>query len=1083
MLMQFCCSLAQSALFGVLLWGQISGAQTSQVPPRIIGPVDELSLTTLQGNVPAVARPQYDRGEAEGTVQLNQVRIVLARSANQQQALDRFEQELQEKSSPHYHHWLTPDQFGRLYGPSDSDIAAIVAWLQSHGLTLESVSPGRTNIAFSGRVSQLEEALHTSVHSYERNGERFYSNATNPQIPSALAPVIRGIADLNTFRPKPLHVHARSGRLNPATGRLEPSASAQAGANFALTGNLFLVPGDAATIYDTPNSTFNANYSSATKYDGTGVTIGIGGGDLISAKTIQNYRSNFLGDTTAPTITNVDGISGTLTAVEPYLDVEIAAALAPGAKIHYYAAQNLDTAIERSLTDNAVDIFSFSYGECEKGNTTSGNALINSYWEQAAAQGIVVTVGSGDSGSAGCDPFEASDGSETPQAMDGFAVNGFASSPYDIAVGGTDFDQLDQNFSGYVAANGTAKTFYRRALKYIPETTWNDSTQYNNDLAHNQPLGAVGLSPDPPNIIAGGGGPSNCSTTNATTGTCVSGYSKPVWQRGAGVPADGVRDLPDVAMMAGNGFYGATWLVCDATADCTVQSDGSFSFEGYGGTSAAAPAFAGILALVEQSSGGRLGQAAKQIYDLYNGSHAPAIFHDITQGNNSVSCTQGSPNCAKDTAGYFFESGYNAAAGYDMAAGLGSVDAAQLVSYWSTATSGFTATITVAPASSSITVAQSLSVTVTVAGSAGLAAPSGTVTLTGGGYTSSAGTLSNGTYIFTIPAGSLAAGTDALTVTYSGDTNYASATGTATVVVASVAVPAFTLSATSPPAIAPGAAGTSMVTVTSSGGYTGAVTLSCVLASSPAGATELPTCSVAGSAVSLSSTVTTGTASVSVNTTAPAAGDLQAAPFGGSRWFKTAGGSALLALVIFFMPGCTRKWKHMLAACMLIATIGLAAVGCGSSSPTTSGSTGSSGGGGTPSKATPTVTVSPAKSTITLNTPVSVAVTITGAGTIFPSGTVTLGSGSYASSATALTSGAANITIPASTLPAGQDALTASYTGDANYNAATGNATLTVTTPPSVGGTTPGSYTFSVTGTGNDSAKTSATTTFTVTVS
>ena len=903
MLMQFCCSLAQSALFGLLLWGPISGAQTSRVPPRIAGPVDELSLTTLRGNVPAAAQPQYDRGEAAGTTQLNQIRIVLARSASQQQALDRFEQELQEKSSPNYHRWLTPDQFGKLYGPSDSDIAAIVAWLQSHGLTLESVSPGRTNIAFSGTVSELEEALHTSIHSYEKNGERFYSNTTDPQIPSALAPVIRGIADLNTLRPKPLHVRARSGRLNPLTGRLEASASAeanQAGSNFALTGNLFLVPGDAATIYDTPNSTFNANYSSATKYDGTGVTIGIGGGDLISAKTIQNYRSNFLGDTTAPTITNVDGISSSLTAVEPYLDVEIAAALAPGAKIHYYAAQNLDASIERALTDNAVDIFSFSYGECEKGNTTSGNALINSYWEQAATQGISVTVGSGDSGSAGCDPFEASDGSETPQAMDGFAVNGFASSPYDIAVGGTDFDQLNQNFSGYAAASGTAKTFYRRALKYIPETTWNDSTQYNNDLAQNQPLGAVGLSPDPPNIIAGGGGPSNCSTMSATTGTCVSGYSKPVWQRGVGVPADGVRDLPDVAMMAGNGFYGATWLVCDVTEDCTVQSDGSFSFEGYGGTSAAAPAFAGILALVEQSSGGRLGQAAKQIYDLYNGSHAPAIFHDVTQGNNSVSCTQGSPNCAKDTAGYFFESGYNAAAGYDLAAGLGSVDAAQLINYWSTATSGATSTVTVTPTPASITVVQSLSVTVTVAGSGNLAVPSGAVTLSGGGYTSSAENLSNGTYTFTIPPNSLSVGTDTLTVTYSGDTNYSSSTGTTTVVVTAVAPATFALSATSPAAIAAGTSATSVVTVNGSNGYTGTVTLTCALTSSPAGATNLPTCSAAGSSVSLNSTVTMGTASVLVSTTAATSGALRRASLRrfemvqGGRWICAFGPVDLL---------------------------------------------------------------------------------------------------------------------------------------------------------------------------------------------
>jgi subtilase family serine protease len=1089
--MRSCRFAAQSVLILLLLWGATSGAQTSKISPRIVGPVDELSLITLRGNVSAAAQAQYDRGAAAGATQLTHVRIVLARSAEQQLALDRFEQELQEKSSPNYHKWVTPDQFGKLYGPADSDIAAIVAWLQSHGLTVEPVSPGRTDIAFSGTVNQVEEALHTSIHSYERNGEQFYSNTANPAIPAALAPVIQGIAHLNTLQPRPTSIRANAGRMNPASRRLEPVPSTQPMPAYDPGGGtLYLVPGDAATIYDTPNPILNANYSSSTKYDGTGVSIGIPGTGLIQAATVQNYRSDFLGNTTAPTITNLGSVTPVGDNSEPYLDMEIAGGLAPGATIHYYVGNDLNTPIEQALTDNTVDILSYSYYACEKLITTADNAAINKMWEQAAAQGIAVTVATGDSGSANCDD-PTSNGQDVATAVNGLAVNAYASTPYDVAVGGTDFVALDQNFAGYSSSGGSAKTYYRTALKYIPEAVWNDSTQSDNALTNNQPWG-MGLSVYPANIIAGGGGASNCSTNNTAlnTGSCISGYSKPSWQHGAGVPADAVRDLPDISLMAGNNFHNATWLVCDDTTNldsglannCAVQPDGSFNYAAYGGTSTSAPAFAGILALVEQSTGGRLGQAAAQLYNLYNGSHAAAIFHDVTQGNNSVSCTQGKPNCIKDTAGYYFESGYNATSGYDLATGLGSVDAAQLITYWATATSGVTATVTVTPASGSITAAQSLSVTVTVAGSAGLLAPTGTVTLTGGGYTSSAGTLSNGTYAFTIPAGSLAVGTDALTVTYSGDTNYASATGTSTVVVTAVIVPAFTLSATSPSAITPGASATSMVTVAGSGGYTGAVTLSCVLASSPAGATALPTCSVAGSAVSLSSTVTTGTASVSVNTTAPTSGDLQAAPFGGSKWFKTAGGTAVLALVIFFMPGCTRKWKHMLAVCMLMTAIGLAAIGCGSSSSSSSGSTGSGSGGNSP-KTTPTVTVSPAKSSIALNTAVSVAVTVAGSGTVIPSGTVTLGSGSYASSATALTNGAANITIPASTLPAGQHALTASYTGDANYNAATGNATLTVTSPPPVGGTTPGTYTFTVTGTGNDSAKTSATTSFTVTVS
>jgi trimeric autotransporter adhesin len=1089
-------SLAFSALLSMIFWGPLCRAQTPEVPARIAGPILEQSRVRVEGNVPAIALAQNDRGKASGSIQLKHMRVVLTRSAAQQTALDRFEQELQDKSSPNYHKWLTPEEFGRRYGPADSDIAAAVAWLQSHGLAVDPLSPGRTNIAFSGAVSQVEEAFDTSIHSYEFNGQQFYSNRTNPSIPSALAPLIQGIAHLNTWSPRPSSIRADPGRMDPASKRLVPIHNAPErrpapAFDPAGGGNLYLVPGDAATIYDTPNPALNANDSSAIKYDGTGVTIGVPGTSLIKTNTVQNYRSNFLGNTVVPIITNIDGVTFTGGNTEPYIDVEIAGGLAPGATIHYYVANDLLTPIEQALTDNTVDILAYTYGVCEQFDSTADNAAINKFWEQAAVQGIAVAVATGDSGSAGCDDPTDSNGQDTAAAVGGLAVNAYASTPYNIAVGGTDFDQLDQSFSSYSTSGGSAATYYRTALKYIPEATWNDSTQDNNAVANNQPWG-VGLSIYPANIIGGGGGPSNCATnkTAANVGSCVAGYSKPSWQRGAGVPADGIRDLPDVSLMAGNGFYNAAWLVCDDSTndstglpdDCSLQSNGGFNFAAYGGTSTAAPAFAGILALVQQSTGGRLGQAAAQLYNLYNGSHASQIFHDVTQGNNSVSCTQGSPNCKKNIAAYYFETGYNATAGYDLATGLGSVDASQLISYWNTATSGAAATVTVTPVTVSITANQSLSVAVTVAGSGGLLAPTGTVALTGGGYTSSAETLSNGAYTFTIPANSLSVGADALTVTYSGDTNYASATGTANVTV--TAPPTFTLSATNPSVAAPGGSAASTVTVQSSSGYTGDVTLSCALTSAPAGATNLPTCST-GSSVSLTPTVTTGTGSVSVTTTAPTTGSLQPSSPADLQWFRAAGGSAVLALLIFFVPGRTRKWRHILSAWILAASIGFVLVGCGSSSATTTGNRGGSSGsgGGTAAKTTPTVKVSPASTSIVLNTTVSVALTVTGSGTTTPTGTITLASGSYSSSAATLIGGSATVTIPASTLPVGQNILTASYSGDGNFNPASGTATLTVTNPPLVGGTTPGSYTFTVTGTGNDAANTSATTTFTITVS
>jgi len=883
-------------LAGALLSCATLAAQNSTIAPRITTDVDESARTTLKGNVPHRAQAQYDQGEASASMQLTQMRLVLSRSSEQQAALDQYLAQLQDKSSPNYHKWLTPEQFGKLYGPADSDVARLVAWLESHGFQVEPVSAGRTSIAFNGSVSQVEEAFHTSIHSFQINAgqadeTQFYSNTTDPQIPTALAGVVKGVAHLNTIRPRPQFVRGNAGRVNQQTGRIEQASDVsankpRAGLTDTSGGDfLYIVPADAATIYDTPNA-FNAKYSgtgcgSSSGCTGAGVKIGIGGDATIIASIVGTYRSTFLGSAyaTNPTLnycTSSSSCSSTATgsgwtanaddADETYLDTELSAGLAPGASIYYYASTDLNTGIEAALDANLVDIFSLSFGECEYDNGTSGNKLINGWWEQAATQGIAVTVSAGDSGSAGCDGDTAK---TTTVAKDGLSVSGFASTPYNIAVGGTDFYALENSFTSYVSATlGNSSTYYRTALSYIRESTWNDSVVSDtNSLSENVPETGKYAS-----IVAGSGGVSSCATLTAG-GSCLSGYSKPAWQRGTGVPADGVRDLPDVSLMSGNGYDGATWLVCDddtgenfsgtnATLNCSNISAGDF--DGFGGTSTAAPAFAGILALVQQKTGSRLGQAAAVLYNLYNGSHSSSIFHDVTVGNNSVPCTSGSSNCSDNSAGYYFESGYNATTGYDLASGLGSVDATQLITYWNTANGTATATVAVKPQDTSITTTESLSVSVTVTGSS--AAPTGTVTLSGGTYTSSAESPQStsgsiATYSFTIPAGDLSVGSDTITAIYNGsatDTTYGIATGTAAVTVtsASSGSDTYTLAVTTPAAIAPGSSVTSTVTVSSGTLYSGSVTLTCALTSYPSGAVYLPSCSISPATVTLSSSIT-----------------------------------------------------------------------------------------------------------------------------------------------------------------------------------------------------------------------------------
>jgi hypothetical protein len=190
-------------LAGALLCSAGLLAQSPTAAPRIVSYVDESSRTTLKGNVPHLARAEFDQGEADATTQLTNMRLVLSRSSEQQAALDSYLAQLQDKSSPNYHKWLTPQQFGTLYGPADSDIAALVGWLQSHGFTVEPLSPGHTNIAFSGSVSQVEEAFHTSIHSFQTADAQFYSNTTDPQIPAALAGVVMGICARNPWAAQP----------------------------------------------------------------------------------------------------------------------------------------------------------------------------------------------------------------------------------------------------------------------------------------------------------------------------------------------------------------------------------------------------------------------------------------------------------------------------------------------------------------------------------------------------------------------------------------------------------------------------------------------------------------------------------------------------------------------------------------------------------------------------------------------------------------------------------------------------------------------------------------------------------------
>lgn len=521
-------------------------AQTQASAVRIVNPIDEKHLVTLKGFTHPLANAKNDRGAAADDMPLERMHLTLKRSASQDAALSQLINEMHRPGSASYHKWLTPEQFGTQFGPSDEDIATVSTWLTSHGFNVAKVNPGKLTLEFSGNVGQFRSAFHAQIHKYEVNGETHYSNSSDPQIPEAIAPVVGGFVSLNNFRAKSHLKTLGEANYNPRTGKATPLWTTGSSNNL----NFVLSPADYAVQYDLP--------AASSGITGAGQTIAIINESNINIARVNAFRTLFGLSANPPQviidgndpgvdgINNPDGENGA--SVEAYLDVEWSGAVAPDATIDLVVAgdtaleSGLFLAMEHTVYGNIAPVVSISFGFCEAG-LGSTNAFLSNLWEQAAAQGITVMVSAGDSGSAGCDDDNSQD-----YAFEGQAVSGYASTPYDVAVGGTDF-YYTQYPNGIAAVETQLPTYWGETVSnstpavsiktVIPEQPWNDS-QYGLTFAT---LDAGTASPQTTTIAAGSGGASN-----AAINTNSAGYPKPAWQSGAGVPADGVRDLPDVAL-------------------------------------------------------------------------------------------------------------------------------------------------------------------------------------------------------------------------------------------------------------------------------------------------------------------------------------------------------------------------------------------------------------------------------------------------------------------------------------------------------------------------------------------------------
>jgi hypothetical protein len=563
--------------------------------------------------------------------------------------------------------------------------------------------------------------------------------------------------------------------------------------------NYFLGPTDFATIYNV-----GSLWKASPPIDGTGQTIAIVAETNINVQDVADFRNLFGLPSNAPqVILNGPDPGITSDETESDLDTQWSGAVAKNATIDLVvsesteASQGTDLSALYIIDNNLAPVMSESYSCCETFLGTSGNAYVSTLYEQGAAQGITIILSTGDTGSAGCDYGEAA-------AQYGLAVNGLASTPFNVAVGGTDFNDVNTWSTYWSSSNNT--TTLASALSYIPEIPWNDSCARNGNAGDCASAGS-----DPPGIdlIGGSGGASSCVTSNynGVSTTCTAGYPKPAWQGGPGVPNDGVRDIPDVSLFASNGFNGTSYVVCEADSvqpeslSCN-PAESNWTFLGVGGTSASAPSFAGIMALVNQKTGQRQGNANYVLYALAaqsgkscassatmasTANTSGCIFYDVTTGNNSVACLGGSPNCSSTTSGGYGllevnpptdpSPGWMATAGYDLATGLGSVNAANLVNNWTSVSFKPTTTTLSNLSPTTTTHGQPVSFTASVAPGTGSGTPTGDVSVNAQTGSSSSGVTAIGS--FTLSGGSVSSstnllpgGTYSVTAHYAGDGTY-----------------------------------------------------------------------------------------------------------------------------------------------------------------------------------------------------------------------------------------------------------------------------------------------------------------------
>lgn len=677
-------------------------AQTA--PTLITEPVNNTQLVILAANTRPEANATNDRGRVSDDFPMSHLQLVLQRSPERARAAADFVDQLYNPNSPNYHQWLTTQQIADRFGASDQDIATLASWLQANGFTVDSVLPTKLEIEFSGTAANVRSAFHTDIHRLSVDGQSHYANMSDPQLPGALSAAVAGVLFLHDFEPRPL-----------AQKRMEdPDFRSSTGRNL-------VTPSDLDVIY-------NLSPAFAAGLTGLNQTIYVAeDGDIYNLDDWSVFRKVMGLARPYPhaTLTQIHPAGATCAdpgvnsaADEVALDVEYSSAAAPNAAIVISACRSLLAAVENPINSSTTPaaVMSISYGEAEASNGAASNLAFMTTYQTGAMKGWSIFVSSGDESAASAD-------ANRTNATHGIGVSGLTSTPYNTSVGGTDFATTYlNNVSTYWSSTNTPTL--GNALSYVPEIPWDDScanslfatfngfgstfgpSSYCNSLHTTNPTSSRITT------ASGSGGPSGCATgvpatAGVVSGTCA-GYTKPGWQSAFGVPADGVRDIPDISLFAANGPWGYYYPACvsQGTGSCLGTID---TWPGFGGTSISSPIMAGITALINQRLGSLQGLINPTLYSLasteYGSSGSSAcnssngnmvgpncIFYDVTLGDIVVNCT-GTLNCyfggvPADSTNFYgvlstsssaFSPAYPATVGFDLATGIGTVNAYNLI--------------------------------------------------------------------------------------------------------------------------------------------------------------------------------------------------------------------------------------------------------------------------------------------------------------------------------------------------------------------------------------------------------------------